>query len=117
MTARTTYTLYQLKRLSDERLEVLYTVICVPTSTARPLGMPKYWLASFAERASQMNRRSCQRGIAECAAGRKARRDRKNEVRITSKAMPFARHAASARGTFGSSMKPNRSVTRAKDAE
>src|SRR4051812_939304 len=78
--------------------------------------MPKYWLAWCAGRGSQMNSRSCQRGILELCAGRRARRDRKNEVRITSKARPLARDWTRARGTFGSSMKPKRSVTRAKDA-
>ena len=42
-----------------------HTITCVPTSTTRSLGMRKYSVASSARPASQMNSRSCQRGISD----------------------------------------------------
>ena len=48
----------------------------------------------------------------ECAAGRSDRRERKNEVDMMSNCQPSLRAIASAFGTFGVSMKPNRSRTR-----
>ena len=80
------------------------TVTWVPTSTTRPVGIWKKSVASLAERASPMNRRSYQRGSAECAAGRNARRDRKNDVDMMSNCQPLRRAMASAFGTFGVSM-------------
>ena len=47
----------------------------------------------------------------EWAAGLSARRDRKNDVDMMSNCQPSLRAIASAFGTLGDSMKPNRSVT------
>ena len=55
-----------------------------------------------------MNSRSCQRGMSGLAAGRSERRDRKNDVDMMSNCQPSLRAIASARGTFGVSMKPKR---------
>src|SRR5262245_34627181 len=42
----------------------LYQIVtCVPTSTTRPVGIWKKSVASLADFARAMNRRSCQRGI------------------------------------------------------
>ena len=48
----------------------------------------------------------------ECAAGRSNRRERKNDVDMMSNCHPSLRAIPSAFGTFGVSMKPNRSRTR-----
>src|SRR3954447_20450187 len=93
------------------------TVTCDPTSTARLVGIRKCWLTSLALRARPMKSLSCQLGISDCADGLSARRERKNDVRITSNFQPSARHAGSALGMFGVSMKPKRSVTREKPSE
>ncbi len=68
-------------------------------------------MASLAVRLSAMKRWSCQRGMPECAAGLSARRDRKNDVDMMSNCQPSFRAIASALGTLGDSMNPNRSVT------
>src|SRR5215475_490903 len=81
-----------------------HTATCVPTSTTRPVGMWKKSVASLADLAKPMNSRSCQRGMAECEAGLRARRDRKNDVDMISKCQPCLRATASAFGTFGDSM-------------
>src|SRR5262249_7621177 len=78
-----------------------YTASCVPTSTTRPVGIWKKSVASLALRASPINSRSCQRGMLDFAAGRSARRDRKNDVDMISKFQPFFRASPSAFGTFG----------------
>ena len=59
-----------------------------------------------------MNRRSCQRGMPEWAAGLSARRDRKNDVDMMSNCQPSLRAIASAFGTLGVSMKPKRNASR-----
>src|SRR3954454_15173323 len=64
-----------------------------------------------------MNRRSCQSGMPECGEARMERRDTKNDVVITSNFSPSLLQAASARGMFGSSMKPKRRMTRWKWSE
>ena len=51
-----------------------------------------------------MNNLSCQRGILDCGDGRNDRRDRKNDVLMTSNFKPEIRQAGSACGTFGLSM-------------
>ena len=51
-------------------------VTCIPTSTTRPVGIWKKSDASLEDFASAINRRSCQRGIPERAAGLRSRRDR-----------------------------------------
>ena len=89
-------------------------VTCVPTSTARPVGMWKKSVASLADRASQMNSRSCRRDIPEWAAGFSARRERKNYVDMMSNCQPCLRAMARALGTLGSSTYPKRSATRLK---
>src|SRR5262249_60029262 len=61
-----------------------HTVTWVPTSTTRPVGIWKKSVASLAILVSPMNRRSCQRGMPEWAAGRSERRDRKNDVDMMS---------------------------------
>jgi hypothetical protein len=59
-----------------------------------------------------MNNLSRQRGMPERTASLSARRERKNEVDMMSNCQPSLRAAASALGTFGLSMKPNRSRMR-----
>ena len=51
-----------------------------------------------------MNRRSCQRGIPEEAAGFSDLRERKNDVDMMSNFKPNLRAVPSAFGTFGVSM-------------
>src|SRR6266576_2435560 len=58
-----------------------------------------------------MKSRSCERGMPECAAGLSARRDRKNDVDMMSNCHPSFRAIASAFGTLGDSINPNRSFT------
>src|SRR5437868_7316213 len=90
---------------SDDHPALAYqTVTCVPTSTTRPVGIWKKSVASLAVLARPMNRRSCQRGMPEWAAGLSERRDRKNDVAMMSKCQPCLRAMASAFGTFGCSM-------------
>ena len=61
--------------------------------------------------ASAMNSWSCQCGMPDCAAGFSERRDTKNDVDMISNCQPSLRAITSACGTFGDSMKPNRSAT------
>src|SRR5262252_1025229 len=54
-----------------------HTVTWVPTSTTRPVGIWKKSVASLADFAKPMNKRSCQRGMPDWAEGLSERRDRK----------------------------------------
>jgi hypothetical protein len=92
--------------VASVRSRVDHTVTWVPISTTRSVGIWKKSEASLAERASAMNRRSCHSGMPEWGDGLSARRDRKNDVDMMSKVQPSLRAIASARGTFGVSMKP-----------
>ena len=66
--------------------------------------MWKKSVASLADFAKPMNKRSCQRGIPEWVAGLRARRDKKKDVDIMSKGQPCLRARASVFGTFGVSI-------------
>ena len=78
----------------------------MPTSTTRSLGMRKYSVASSARPASQMNSRSCQRGISDLMVVFSDRRDRKNDVAEMSMLRSLRRQCSRIFGTLGVSMKP-----------
>src|ERR1700747_3217329 len=88
----------------SDKTRVAQTATWVPTSTTRPVGIWKKSVASLADFANPMNKRSCQRGMPERAAGLSERRDRKNDVDMMSKCQPSLRATASAFGTLGDSM-------------